>query len=56
MAGLLKKTFAGKKNGRRMKNLYADALEEDTGGGTDIFRPPVLIHSQIAADIPFTVD
>jgi len=25
-------------------------LEEDTGGGTDIFMPPILMHFQLAAD------
>jgi hypothetical protein len=25
-------------------------LEEDTGGRTDIFMPPILMHFQLAAD------
>ena len=55
MAGAFEENVAGRTEseeyGRRRKNSYADDLEEDTGGGTDIFRPPVLMHLQIAADI-----
>jgi hypothetical protein len=46
----LEENVSRKKEGKKTKNFYADALEEDTGEGNDIFMPPVLMHFQLAGD------